>query len=171
METRLINIDEPLLRIPNLAIHLDRTINEGFKFNLETQLIPILSNSASEDAISSGLYELLRSRLGLSRDDGIIETELCLYDTQGPVLSGLHKEFLHSARLDNLLMSYTATMSLILSEDIDNENGVRMVCLFDHEEVGSQTSVGADSNFLHEVLERLLRIGKVWPPRYAEVFL
>lgn len=154
-EERLVDFEESLLRVPNLAIHLDRSVNEGFKFNTELHLAPILSNCVANDLDNSSIYSLIQEKLGLSSHEEIIELELSLYDTQGPVVSGLGKEFLHSARLDNLLMSFTALASLSESEGIEEETGVRIICLFDHEEVGSQSAVGADSNFLMEILGRL----------------
>ncbi|TKA76866.1 Aspartyl aminopeptidase [Cryomyces minteri] len=89
----------------------------------------------------------------------IVDFEMVLYDTQKSCLGGLNNELIFSARLDNLMMSYCSTMGIISSlEDpqaLDNESSIRLISLFDHEEIGSQTAQGADSNLLPAVIRRL----------------
>ncbi|WEW59982.1 zinc-binding metallopeptidase family protein [Emydomyces testavorans] len=185
---KLIRIDRPILRIPTLAIHLDR--QETFSFNKETQLFPIAglieselarvggSQNASGELVNGAkndntpttplkaiterhhpyLIELMASELSIQAED-IVDFEILLYDTQKACLGGLLEEFIFSARLDNLNMSYCATTGLIESltatSALDSETSIRMVALFDHEEIGSKSAQGADSNALPAILRRL----------------
>ena len=128
LEGRLVRVDKPILRIPTLAIHLDRGVNEKFAFNNETQLLPVLATvvkaqlsdanpaGTKEGAKSDsngqgashqeGFMKLLAEKAGLKDAACIKDFELCLYDTQPSALGGLYDEFIHSPRLDNLGMSF-----------------------------------------------------------------
>lgn len=115
---RLVNIARPILRIPTLAIHLDRTPPaDGFKFNTETHLCPVLASEAAEsqhgtEAVASSalhaslLGEVMRSAKMEAGEGEIYGLDLCLYDVQKAALGGVHGEFVQSARLDNLFMSF-----------------------------------------------------------------
>lgn len=104
------------------------------------------------------LIELIASELTVDPQD-ILDFEMLLYDTQKACLGGLLEEFIFSARLDNLNMSFCATMGLINSvadpSSLENESSIRLIALFDHEEIGSRTAQGADSNTLPAILRRL----------------
>ena len=100
------------------------------------------------------LLALIANEMGVSVE-AIRDFELCLYDTQAPALGGVANEFVHSARLDNLGMSYTAIMALINSGGLEKEEGIRMVALFDNEEVGSVSAHGAQSNLLESAIKRI----------------
>jgi aspartyl aminopeptidase len=173
--SRLIKVDSPILRIPTLAIHLDR--QENFQFNKETQLFPIAGlattelNRVPEDSYRGfkplasiterhhlPIVEHIAKEAGVSTYD-VVDFEMILYDTQKSVLGGLNDELIFSARLDNLMMSYCATEGIIESltteSALDEEPGIRLISLFDHEEIGSQTAQGADSNLLPAVIRRL----------------
>eukprot|EP00753_Platysulcus_tardus_P006801 PLAT14591.1.p1 GENE.PLAT14591.1~~PLAT14591.1.p1 ORF type:complete len:505 (-),score=210.20 PLAT14591.1:174-1688(-) len=173
--SRLVKIDRPLLRVPNLAIHLNRTIYaDGFKYNKETHLAPILATvekallgsgdgdgaeeskgDDSELAHPAVLLEVLSEELGCSVDD-IQDFELSLFDTQPAACGGARYEFIFSPRLDNLMMSFCSLDSLLRStESLAGEANVRMIALFDHEEVGSSSMMGAAGTFLEATLRRL----------------
>ncbi|KAH8084247.1 putative aspartyl aminopeptidase [Filobasidium floriforme] len=204
--SRLIKIDRPLFRIPTLAIHLDRTINESWKFNKETEFQPIMglvsqaanapftattaafsesapaedgkANKAAksehnkEDIKSrhdTALLTVLAEELGVEVDD-IQDFELSLYDTQLGSVSGLNNEFLHTARIDNLMTCYCSIQGLIESTGTDEllpaddqETNIRTVCLFDNEEVGSVSYQGAESDLVPSLVENLLSM-----PGYIE---
>ncbi|KAG0138719.1 peptidase M18 [Tuber indicum] len=179
----LIKINKPILRIPTLAIHLDR--QEAFAFNKETHLFPITglataalnkpSSSTTEEPkkkIEDGfkplmamterhhpaIVDLIAEEAGVCVGD-VLDFEMILYDVQASCLGGISDEFIFSARLDNLTMSYCATEAIIKSlepEDaLDGESGIRLISLFDHEEIGSLTAQGARSNLLPAVIRRL----------------
>lgn len=181
--SKLIKIDQPILRIPTLAIHLDR--QETFTFNKETQLFPIAGLAAAElnktvaptpeaekmdvegdfkplatmtERHHPAVVGRIAAAAGVGVED-VLDFEMILYDTQASVLGGINDELIFSQRLDNLTMSYCATVGLIesLTDDkaLDEESGIRLISLFDHEEIGSQTAQGADSNFLPAIIRRL----------------
>ncbi|KAI9891448.1 MAG: hypothetical protein M1814_002767 [Vezdaea aestivalis] len=185
-ESKLVHVKRPILRIPTLAIHLDR--QETFSFNKETQLLPIGGLVAAELNRSRGketkresdesppaktatqplkamterhhpyVLEILAQEAGVKPAD-IVDFEIVLYDTQPATIGGLNSELVFAARLDNLGMSYCATMGLIrsvsLASPLASESAIRLISLFDHEEIGSTTAQGADSNLLPAVLTRL----------------
>jgi aspartyl aminopeptidase len=109
VDHKLVNLKAPLLRIPTLAIHLDRTANDGFSFNKEVQLTPVLGQVSKEltgeGKHHAALLDLIGKELNCTPEQ-IEDFELCLYDTQPAQLGGLQNEFIHSARLDNLMMSF-----------------------------------------------------------------
>ncbi|KAI8908507.1 peptidase M18 [Gorgonomyces haynaldii] len=165
---KLVHIKRTILRIPTLAIHLDRNVNNGFSFNNENQLTPVLAQVSKELNKTDGsentlhhpeMLQLLATELNVTVDK-IRDFELCLYDTQPAALGGLNQEFIHAARLDNLMMSFCALNGLLQSLDtLADDSQIRVVGLFDNEEVGSNTAHGADSNLLEVTLRRLSLLG------------
>jgi len=162
---RLAHIQQPILRIPTLAVHLDRGVTEnGFTPNKETHLLPILASAikGKVEEKTKGyhhplLLTLLSKNLGCEVDK-IRDFELCLTDTQPAVIGGALEEFIFSPRLDNLCSSYCAIQGLIGSlsnNGLDNETGVRLIALFDNEECGSQSAPGADSLLIESLLKRI----------------
>ncbi|KAL6545548.1 hypothetical protein OROGR_009422 [Orobanche gracilis] len=180
---RLVRIEEPIMRIPTLAIHLDREVNDGFKVNKQTHLAPVLATSVKAElnklVAKNGSVEGLEMRDGTTKTnqkhhplllqliaaqlgcepDQICDFELQACDTQKSVIAGAMKEFIFSGRLDNLCMSYCSLKALIDSTSsemsLEDENGVRMVALFDHEEVGSDSAQGAGSPVMLDALSRI----------------
>ena len=163
----LVDVKKSILRIPSLAIHLDRSVNEGFKFNNETHLTPILcseskracSSDELSEFVSSHHHELLDAVCAESKKSPshVVSVDLCLYDTQPASISGVKDEFIHSSRLDNLFMSFCALDSLLESVDSGLDGtGIRSAILFDHEEIGSQSAQGADSSIVEVILRRFI---------------
>ncbi|EPY50371.1 aspartyl aminopeptidase Aap1 [Schizosaccharomyces cryophilus OY26] len=164
-----VHIDRPLLRIPTLAIHLDRTANASFSFNLETEFTPLigLENELSkEETFENGekahhpaLLSLISREIGTEvSPESIVDFELILGDYEKARLGGIHEEFVFSPRLDNQGMTFSASRSLISSlsdKSLENDDCIRVVASFDHEEIGSVSAQGAESNLLLSVLERL----------------
>ncbi|XP_028057420.1 probable aspartyl aminopeptidase isoform X2 [Camellia sinensis] len=149
---KLVKVERPLLRVPTLAIHLDRTVNkDGFKPNLETHLIPLLATKVENTSLESKeksnntkaahhplLMQVLSDELSCGIED-IANIELNVCDTQPSCLGGANNEFIFSGRLDNLASSYCALRALIDScetpTDLSSEHAIRMIALFDNEEV------------------------------------
>lgn len=177
-QSQLIKVNKPILRIPTLAIHLDRTVNDAFKFNKETHMTPVLGtlaaaelNKPSKQAKQEStkllsmterhhpaLLDLIASELKLDSAAQIHDFELVLYDTQPACLGGINDEFVFSARLDNLGCTFASIRGLIDSVDgdaLENDDSLRLVSCFDHEEIGSLSQQGADSNFLSSILQRI----------------
>ncbi|EFX00349.1 aspartyl aminopeptidase [Grosmannia clavigera kw1407] len=180
---KLVKIERPILRIPTLAIHLDRS--SEFNPNKETELFPIaglvsaeLNKTATPEGSEDGheaaeapeplqpmterhhpvLIDVVAREAGVAPGQ-VADFELVLYDTQKSCLGGLHDEFVFSARLDNLGMTYCSLMGLIGSvaapDSLADEPAIRLISCFDHEEIGSLSAQGANSNLLPAVLRRL----------------
>jgi len=190
-ETRLVKVERPILRIPTLAIHLDR--QEKFEFNTETQLYPIAGLVAAElnrqgktedkdvtekledakveekefnplkvasDRHHPYIVEIIAEEAGCAADK-IVDFEMLLYDTHKSCFGGLNNELIFSARLDNLMMSFCALQGLIQSvhsSNLKDDHTIRLIALFDNEEIGSLTAQGADSNLLPAITKRLSSI-------------
>lgn len=152
----LVDVRKPVCRIPNLAIHLNRGVNDdGLKLNAQTQLAAVLA-AEGEGVEHDPLRALLAAEIGCAPTD-VLTWDLCLFDLARPTLGGLHDEFVFSARLDNLGSSHAAIEALLGSLNGDPPASTAVIALFDHEEVGSTTSRGAQSRMLESLMERLLR--------------
>lgn len=149
---RLLNFERALLRVPSLAIHLNRKVNtEGLKLNAQKHLAPILAL----DGLEGGeLRELLADELGDVAPKDILAWDLMAYDVQGAALGGANREFIHAPRLDNLASCHAAVDALLGTDD--EAELTRGVVLYDHEEVGSRSAQGAASDFLRSCLQRLV---------------
>ena len=150
-EPVLINLKHPVLRVPQLAIHLNSKVNEkGLILNKQTHMAPILSLAKGELNSQNDLKALISKETGLRAKD-ILGFDLSLYDTQKGEIGGAKGEFIFSARLDNLASCHSAAEGLLSSSEYDKAS--RVVVCFDHEEVGSGSAEGAESSFLNDVLE------------------
>lgn len=153
VEARLVDLGRPLLRVPNLAIHLNREVNtEGLKLNPQQHLPPVY---ALDEPTSGELLDAVADAAGVERD-AILDHDLSLYDVQRGAISGLDRAFVHTARLDNLASCFAALEALAEAAPVDAE-ATRVIALFDHEEVGSQSLQGAAGNLLVRVVERLVQ--------------
>lgn len=150
LEHHLINFERAVATIPSLAIHLDRSANKDRTVNPQEHMRPILLQG---DKVSfNGVLVQELKRCGIAtKAEHILAHDLSFYDTQAAGTLGLNHEFLASARLDNLLSSYVGLQALLSSDD---ENPC-MLALHDHEEVGSQSDIGANGNMLLALLERM----------------
>lgn len=159
--SQLVSIKRPLLRIPTLAIHLDREVNDALKFNKQEHFLPVLATAVEGELNQksgqhhSVLLECLAEELKCSPGD-ITTFDLSVCDNAVGTLGGARNEFIFSARLDNLMMSFCSLSGLVESlPSLEGETGVRMVFLFDHEEIGSQSAYGADSTLASEAIARI----------------
>lgn len=146
---QLVDFIDPVAVIPNLAIHLDRQANEGRSVNPQTDIQPLLFLDA--EGRGKDFRRLLCDRF-LAEGDDILAYDLYLYDTQKPAEVGLYRDFIASARLDNLLSCFVGLESIL---ETDGSQTVLLVCS-DHEEVGSASACGAQGPMLACVLERLI---------------
>lgn len=187
---KLLKIDKPLLRIPTLAIHLNREVNTKLEFNRETNFVPIAGQVSMDkneldkkkehccaddpelqmsleqfESVQSvvqrhnkSIIELIARELDVEVNQ-IEDFELVLYDHQKSTIGGINDEFIFSPRLDNLTSCFCATSGLIeSSNDLDDQRGIQMISLFDHEEIGSVSAQGADSTFLPDIIQRLTKV-------------
>ena len=153
-ETRLLRIDRPLVRLPNLAIHMNREVNEqGLKLHKQNELPLLLAMAGPQENAGERLRGLLGETLGVAAAD-ILTWELAAYDTQPGSLWGADEEFIASRQLDNLASCHAALTALLSTSASSASTASRVVALFDHEEVGSESSAGAAGNLFGETLAR-----------------
>ena len=151
--TKLVRFKQALLRIPQLAIHLNRNVNKkGLILNEQNHLPPIFSmqNKSAPDEV---LKKMVARELKCKPAD-IMGLDLSLYDTQPGTLAGAEREFIFSGRLDNLASCHSAMHAL--TESTMKDPATRVIAFYDHEEVGSESAQGAGSPFLKDVLERII---------------
>jgi aspartyl aminopeptidase len=147
----MLRIDEPLLRVPQLAIHLDREINDkGLLLNRQQHLAPIWA--LEDDATEGGFVELLAQELKVDAAD-VIAWDVMAHTVEPARVAGAGGAFISAPRIDNQLSCYAGTEALTGAEVRDDR--VAVLVLFDHEEVGSASDRGADGAFLASLLERL----------------
>lgn len=153
LRVSLVDFRDALASIPSLAIHLDREANTNRVINSQTAIVPVLCQAADEDVCD--FRALLRDRLLVEHPDcavqRVLDYELSFYDTQAAAFIGLRREFIASARLDNLLSCFTGLQALLQS---DGAQSTLLICN-DHEEVGSLSTSGAHGPLLVSVLNRL----------------
>ena len=147
VESKLVNIDKDLLMIPSLAIHMDRTANEGHKYEVQKELLPLFASGEKHDS----LLKLIAKEAGVKEKD-ILDADLFLYNRQAPTTFGAKDEFIASPRLDDLQCVYGSMQGLLSAKPTDY---VAVHAVFNNEEVGSETKQGAASSFLSDVIDRI----------------
>ena len=150
IETRLVNVDRDLMIIPNLAIHMNRQVNDGYKFNAQVDMLPLFCEKGEE---TDAFRRLIASEAGVSAED-ILDADLFLYNRMKAVSLGLNNEFVASGRLDDLQCAFASLKGFIAATPKDS---VAVHCVFDNEEVGSGTKQGAAGTFLSDTLHRVNR--------------
>lgn len=151
-QTRLVRFEHPLLRLPNLAIHMNREVNEqGLKFNKQTELPLMLGQLGEGEDAEVNLRQLLAGAAGCDAAD-LLSFEMNVYDVQKGCLWGANEEFIADSQLDNLASCHAALTALIAAVQT---KATCMIALFDHEEVGSESATGAGGSFLTDVLSRI----------------
>lgn len=148
IESRLLAIDEDLLEIPNVCIHMNRTVNNENKVNPSTDTLPLFGIDQNDFSFDKYLLE----QLNLEGYE-VLSHDLFLYNREKAKLIGREKEFLASGRLDDLSAAYSALLGFISSKE---GKAIKVYASFDNEEVGSLTRQGANSTFLKETLKRII---------------
>jgi aspartyl aminopeptidase len=151
----LLDIRRPIARVANVAIHLNRKVNEdGLRLDRQRQLPPILGLDDTAEGEAWTLHGLLADELGVARDE-IVGFDLGLFDLQPSSLGGLQEEFLFAPRLDNLGSSHAGLTALIARSGGAAPETSWVLALYDHEECGSQSHQGAMGTVLRDVATRL----------------
>ena len=148
--SRNVNVDENLLVIPNLAIHMDREMNKNLSYNPQVDLQPLLSAWAGEDEKDSILMEKIASSAGIKEEE-ILGSDLFLYVRDKGKLAGAQGELMVSPRLDDLECVFASAEAFLESSPREM---ISVCAVFDNEEVGSHTKQGAASTFLENTLLR-----------------
>ena len=182
--TGLVRIDRPIMRIPSLAIHLNRGVNDNLKVNFQQHMSPVLATSIKNELNATGpsaasgekkppskkgkpcdgslqqhplLLSLVAKELSIKPED-IVDFELQVCDTQPSAIGGALEDFVFSGRLDNLASCYTSLTALLGSLDsLGEDDGVRVVAMFDHEECGSCSAQGAGSTVMMDTVKRVTK--------------
>lgn len=150
--TRLIKFDSPLMRLPNLAIHMNREVNEqGLKLNKQTELPLIFGLTTDAQTARTQFLGHIASTLNVNIDD-ILTYELNVFDTQPGTFWGAEQEFIANSQLDNLASCHAALTAMLAIETASTTN---ICAFFDHEEVGSESATGAGGSFAEDVIQRI----------------
>lgn len=154
LETRLVDINRDLVMIPSLAIHMDRTVNDGHAYNKQIDMLPLLGGGVLEEGT---LKKLVAETLKVERKD-IFGMDLFLYNRMEPSVWGVNEEYFSCPQLDDLQCAFASLQGFLQG---NNEQSVKVFACFDNEEVGSGTKQGAASTFLYDTLWRINRgLGK-----------
>jgi aspartyl aminopeptidase len=156
VETLLLDFGRPLLRIPNLAIHLQREIaSDGLKLNAQDHLAPVLGLEDAPHLRDLVALELRAQGISEFPTEKVLAFDLMAYDTQPSGVSGVRGEFIHAPRLDNLASCHAGLSALLAAGDDRLPPFTRVLVLYDHEEVGSRSAQGAGGSLLADVLDRV----------------
>lgn len=151
-ESRLLQFQRSVVRLPNLAIHMNRDVNEnGLKLHKQNELPLLFAMTEQHIDSDTKFRSVLADQLEVDAAD-ILNWEICTYDTQPGSFWGPELEFIADSQLDNLASCHAALTALLIS---DTPEATAMVALFDHEEVGSESTAGAGGSFVQDVITRL----------------
>lgn len=167
-DVHYVDVARPLLTIPNLAIHMNRQINEGVALDKQKHMLPLFMMCNDKINTDSEWREFLSELVKRPAED-ILSYELTLYPVEGGTTFGRYDEFISSPRIDNLTSCVTCLEGIFEAKAMDAE-GLRMVVLFDNEEVGSRTKQGGASTILSQLVERIyMATGHTKAECYADI--
>lgn len=156
-EVKLLDLNKPVLIIPSLAIHMNRTVNEGYEYNRQKDTLPLLTMATEKLEKDGYLIKLIAENLNVDEKE-ILDFDLFVYEYEKGCIFGMNEEFISSGRLDDLWMVYAGLVALIQSKA---NKATKVLVALDNEEIGSLTSQGANSSLLENILERItLALGK-----------
>lgn len=147
LETKLVNVDKDVAIIPNVAIHMNSDINKGYEYKAQNDMLPLLCECGNDNAFD----EMIANEVGCKTEE-ILGSDLFLYPRQKAGFVGMNDEFVISPRLDDLACAYSGMRGII---DAEGGDYIKVLAVFDNEEVGSSTKQGADSTFLEDTLYRI----------------
>ena len=145
--SKLVDVDRDLLMIPNLAIHMNREVNDGYKFNAQKDMLPLYGMSSAKGTFLKTVAEAA----GVKEEE-ILGHDLFLCNRQEGTVWGAEEAFVSSARLDDLQCAFSSLKGFLAGK---KEKYIAVHCVLDNEEVGSGTKQGAASTFLRDVLVRI----------------
>ncbi len=148
VRTVLVNLDRDSVMIPSVAIHMNRQVNDGYKYNPATDMFPLWGSMAAKDTFMARIAE----NAGVAEKD-ILGADLYLYNRMPGVIWGDREEFVSIGRLDDLECVFSSVEAFKNAKQGEHAN---VLCVFDNEEAGSSTKQGANSTFLSDVLRRAL---------------
>lgn len=161
--TRLVNVDRDLVMIPSMAIHMNRTVNEGYAYNKQVDMLPLFGSKGSK----KGDFRRLIAEAADVEEEAVYGSDLYLYNREAPSVWGAEEEFISSPRLDDLQCAYASLKGFLEGQQ---DESINVYACFDNEEVGSGTKQGAGSTFLYDVLRRInMGLGKSEEDYYRAV--
>jgi aspartyl aminopeptidase len=156
-QSHRIDFGRPLLRVPNLAIHLNRDLRkDGLKLNAQQHMLPVIGLEQAPRLAELVAIELQAQGAGDVDAADVLAFDLMAYDCQPAGLSGARGEFIHAPRLDNLASCHAGTSALLAAGEAGLAPFTRVLVLYDHEEVGSRSAQGAAGTLLADTLERVV---------------
>lgn len=147
LEVKLVDINRDLLIIPSVAIHMNRSANDGTKYAANVDTIPLFG-----DSNASGKFMSLVAKNASVKEDAILSHDLFLYCRENGTFLGCNKEYIAAPKLDDLECAFSLMRGFTDAADSD---AVAVCCVFDNEEVGSETKQGAASSYLRDTLKRI----------------
>ena len=164
---RLINFDRPTVIIPNLAIHLNRSVNDGIALNKQKDMLPLIGIETKEKFSKNLINKMIAQELKVNESE-ILDFDLTLYEYQSGCIMGANNEFVSSPKLDNLASVHAGLKALLRATP---GKATQMLAIFDNEEVGSVTKQGAGSPIFSNIFERiLLNMGKSGEAFYRTIY-
>ena len=147
LETKLVAVDRDILMLPSLAFHMNRDVNDGYKYIFQKDMLPLFRMHGSK----TDFLSMIAAEAGVEKEN-IKGSDLFLYDRMEGRVWGAEDEFISAPRLDDLQCAFTSMKGFLKSQ---SEKSVSVLCVMDNEEVGSGTKQGAGSTFLYDVLRRI----------------
>ncbi len=150
--SQYIHLTDSIVRLPNLAIHMNREVNsKGLHLDKQTQLPLIFGYAADSTEAGQQINAVIAKELGINPED-ILNWDLNIYDTQKGSVWGDAQQFIANSQLDNLASCHAALEALIAT---NKPNATTVCAFFDHEEVGSESTTGADGSLMRDVMQRI----------------
>ncbi len=156
IDEKLVNIDRDLLIIPNVAIHMNSKINDGYKYDLQVDMLPLFGALTPFEKLlkRDGLIKLAADAAGADVKS-VMGSDLFLYPRVKGTFLGADNELIASRALDDLQCAFSVMKGFVNGREKGSSSFIPVCCVFDNEEVGSLTRQGADSDFLYDVLYRI----------------
>ena len=155
LSNKRVCFDQPLLRLPNLAIHMNRGVNEdGLKLHKQNELPLLFAQLTSDQLPQPYFLALLEQATGIGASQ-IRSWDLAVYDTQKGALWGANQEFYANSQIDNLASCHAGLQALLDDAILDHVESTLVCAFFDHEEIGSESHIGAAGSFLTDILQRI----------------
>lgn len=150
-----VHFDRPLVRLPNLAIHMNRGVNdEGLKLHKQNELPLLFAQLTDEQLPQPYFLALLEQAAGIDAER-LLSWDLAVYDTQKGTFWGANDEFYANSQIDNLASCHAGLQALLDDTVLNNTESTLVCAFFDHEEIGSESHVGAAGSFLTDILQRI----------------
>ena len=160
IRTKLVNVDKDLLMIPNLAIHMNREANEGYKYDPQVDLLPLYG-----DGNAKGMFMKQIAKAAEVEEEAIVGNDLFLYNRMPGTCWGANEEYISCGRLDDLQCAYASLKGFLSAR---TGTSIPVLCMLDNEEVGSGTKQGAASTFLKDTLQRIAKsLSNDWDEYYT----